>query len=112
MNKEKYFQIKVVAKAPQGYKPRTMSITGLGVSNKDKAKELLEAEAIKRYKEALKEVNPEIDFKFSVISSNMNPQFIIVDNEEPAKAKKNRKEVEPAVIGDQEPAGSETEKAE
>lgn len=98
MSTEKYFQIKVVAKAPEGYKPRTMSLTGLGVSNKAKAQEILETQAIELYKTALAEANPDVDFKFSAVSTKMNPQFVIVDNEEPAKAKKNKKEVEQAAI--------------
>lgn len=98
MNDEKYFQIKVTAKAPQGYRPRTMSLTGLGVSNKANAQKLLEAEAIKRYKEALTAANPDVEFKYSAVSTSMNPKFVIVDNEEPAEAKKNKKKVAPAEI--------------
>ena len=108
MNNEKYFQIKVTAKAPQGYKPRTMSLTGLGVSNRADAQKVLETEAIKRYKEALTAANPDVEFKYSATSTNMNPRFVIVDNEEPAKAKRNKKEVEPAAI-DQEATGEKSE---
>ena len=103
MNNEKYYQIKVTAKAPEGFKPRTMSLTGLGVSNKADAPANLEAKAIEQYSNALHKANPEgIDFNFSAVSTKINPHFIIVDNEEPAKAKRNKKEVAPAAIESQD----------
>jgi len=108
MSKEKYYQIKVTAKAPENYKPRTMSLTGLCVSNKANAQETLEAKAVEMYKEALAEANPGIDFKFTATTTKMNPQFIIVDNDEPTKSKKAKKEVETAVIIDQDTVESET----
>lgn len=98
MSKEMYFQVKVVAKAPEGYKPRTISLTGLCVSNKANAQEILEAKAIDLYKGSLAEANPDVEFKFSTVVTKMNPRFVIVDNDEPVKSKKNKKEVEPVTI--------------
>jgi len=98
MSKELYFKIKVTAKAPQDYKPRTMTLTGLGVSNKANAKSLLEKQAIELYKKALTSANPGVEFNFSAVSENMNPQFVLVDNEEPGKAKKAKREIEQVTI--------------
>ncbi|MDL2243829.1 hypothetical protein LJB84_03210 [Bacteroidales bacterium OttesenSCG-928-J19] len=108
MSKEKYFQIKVTAKAPEGYKPRTTSLTGICVSNKANAQKVLEEKCIALYKKALTEANPGVEFKFTATTTKMNPQFVIVDNDEPTKSKKSKKEVETAVIIDQDTVESET----
>jgi len=56
------FEITVKAEAPQGYKPRNLSVTGIGVGNVANVKTVLEKKALEMVKASFKAQQPEVDF--------------------------------------------------
>ncbi|MDH6357227.1 hypothetical protein [Parabacteroides sp. PF5-9] len=96
---EKYYEIKVTAQAPEGYRPRRMSIKGIGATDKKNGKELLEQKAKELYAAALKEANPDVEFKFSVGSTDLNAKFTITEYKAKSKSSDKVEEASTGVEG-------------
>lgn len=79
MSRLHYFEVKVTAKAPQGYRPRTISSSVLVITDKPRAKAVAEKRALEDIKEGLTEGNPEIPLTWSVTSKKSNLDCILFE---------------------------------
>lgn len=85
MSKPHYFKVTVTAKAPQGYKPRTISTSVLVITDKPNAKKVAEERALADIKKGLTEGNPDIPLTWSVKSEKSNLAFVIVETKDDEK---------------------------
>lgn len=74
--KEYYFDTVVKAFAPEGFKPRTITIRGLMILDKADARKA-EENALKFVKETLDKQNPNINLKYTAKATKVNYRFIL-----------------------------------
>lgn len=75
--------VTVKAVAPAGYKPRSISckLGYLGKTNKEGFKKKIEEEALRLFRDVIKDINPDVDIRLSVTSEIVGIwDFSIMDN--------------------------------